>query len=72
MKCMRHRRCGFDPGAGKKHWKRALQLTLVFLLGKSHGQRGLAGYGSWVGKESDMTEATEHACMKTLFRNHLL
>ena len=28
----------------------------VFLLGKSHGQRSLAGYKSWGGKESDMAE----------------
>ena len=27
----------------------------VFLLGKSHGQRSLAGYSPWCCKESDMT-----------------
>ena len=26
--------------------------------GESHGQRGLAGYSPWYGKESDTTEAT--------------
>ena len=31
------------------------QLTLVFLPGKSHGQRSLAGYSPWGHKESDMT-----------------
>ena len=35
-----------------------LQLTSVFLLGKSHGERRLAGYGPWDCKESDMTEVT--------------
>ena len=30
--------------------------TLVFLPGKSHGQRSLGGYSSWSHKESDMTE----------------
>ena len=72
MQCMRHRRCGFDPGVGKIQWKRAWQPTPVFFLGKSHGQRGLVGYGSWVGKEPDMTEVTEYVCMQNLFRNHLL
>ena len=33
---------------------------LVFLLGKSQGQRNLVGYGPWGHKESDTTEATEH------------
>ena len=30
--------------------------TSVFLPGKSHGQRSLAGYNSWGCKESDTTE----------------
>ena len=38
------------------------QPTSVVLLGKSHGQRSLVGYGTWGSKESDITEATEHAC----------
>ena len=33
-----------------------------FGLGKSHGQRSLAGYIVYGVAESDMTEATEHAC----------
>ena len=37
--CRRHR---FDPYAGKIPWRRA--PTPVFLPGKSHGQRNLAGY----------------------------
>ena len=35
-------------------WKRKWQLTSVFLLGKFHGQRSLAGYNPWGHKESDM------------------
>ena len=31
------------------------------LLGKSHGQRSLAGHSPWGCKESDTTEGTEHA-----------
>ena len=30
------------------------QIPPVFLSGKSHGQRSLAGYNPWDGKESDM------------------
>ena len=41
------------------------QATPVFLPGKSHGQRSLAGYSHRVA-ESDITEATEHAHMHTV------
>ena len=46
--CRRHRRHGFDPWIGKIPWSRKQQTTLVFLLGKFHGQRRLAGYCPWV------------------------
>ena len=39
-------------------WGRKWQATLVFLPGKSHGQRSLVGYSSWGCKESDRTEHT--------------
>ena len=41
---------------GKIPWRRAWQPTPVFLPGKSHGQRSLAGYSPWGHKESDTTE----------------
>ena len=44
--------CIFHPGV----WRRKWQPTLVFLLGKSHGQKSLVGYSSWVHKESDTIE----------------
>ena len=44
---------GFNPHVWKIPWRRAWQSTLVSLLGESHGQRGLAGYNPWGGKESD-------------------
>ena len=47
------RRCGFDPWVGKIPWRRALQSTLVFLPGESHGQRILASYSPWGLKELD-------------------
>ena len=45
-----------DPGARKIPQRIEWQPTPALLPGKSHGQRSLAGYSSWGGKESDMTE----------------
>ena len=38
---------GLDPGVRKITWRRKWQPTPVFLPGKSHGQRNLAGDGPW-------------------------
>ena len=40
----RGRRHGFDPWVGNIPQKRKWQPTSIFLPGKSHGQRNLAGY----------------------------
>ena len=48
---------GFDPWVRKIPWRRKWQPTPVFLPGKSHRQRSLAGYSPWGPKESDMSEA---------------
>ena len=40
----RDTRHGFDPRVGKIPWRRAWQLTPMFLPGESYGQRSLAGY----------------------------
>ena len=50
------RRCGFNPWVGKILWRRKWQPILVFLPGKSHGQRSLEGFSPWGHKESDTTE----------------
>ena len=42
--CRRHRRCRFNPWVENIPWRRKWQPTPVFLPGKSHGQRSLAGY----------------------------
>ena len=42
---------GRYPGEGNGN-------LLVFLPGKSHGQRSVMGYSLWSCKESDMTEHT--------------
>ena len=56
--CRRLKRHGFNPCVGKIPWNRKRQPTPVFLPGKSHGQRSLAGYSPWGCKELDMTKPT--------------
>ena len=36
-----------NPWVGKIPWRKKWQPTSVFLPGKSHGQRSLAGYSPW-------------------------
>ena len=50
------RRLGFDSWVEKIPWRREQLPTPVFLLGKFHGQRNLAGYSTCGHKESDTTE----------------
>ena len=52
----RYKRLRFDPWVGKIPWRRAWQLTPVFLPEESPRQRSLAGYSPWGHKQSDMTE----------------
>ena len=54
--CRRRRRCRCDPWVRKIPWRTAWQPTPIFLPGKSHGQRSLAGFSPWGRKESDMIE----------------
>ena len=54
------RRPGFDSWVRSISWRRKWQPTLIFLPGKSHGQRSLAGYSPWGHKESDTTELLNH------------
>ena len=51
-------RLGFDPWVAKIPWQRKWQSAPVFLPGKSHGQRSLAGYSPECLKESDTAEHT--------------
>ena len=55
-KCRRWKRCGFDPWVGKIRCSRKWQPAPLFLPGKFHGQRSLAGYSPWGYKELDMIE----------------
>ena len=54
--CKRGERLRFDPWVGKIPCSRKWHPTPVLLLGKSHGQRSLAGYSLWGCKESDAIE----------------
>ena len=40
-------------------WRRAWQVTPVFLPGESHGQKSLMGYNPRGRRKSDTTEATK-------------
>ena len=68
--CRRCKRRWFGPWVEKIPWRRKRQLTPVFLPGESHGQRSLAGYRPWGHKESDRTEATEHASHRCIWLTH--
>ena len=48
--------CGFNPWVRKIPWRREWQPTQIFLPGKFHAQRSLAGSSPWGSKESDTTE----------------
>ena len=62
-----YRRPKFDPWVGKIPRRRAWQPTPVFLPGKPHGQRSLAGYSPGGSKESDSTEQLSiHITMETV------
>ena len=54
--CRRCKRHGFNPWVGNIPWSRKWQPALVFLPGKSHGQRSLAGCSPQGCKQSDTTE----------------
>ena len=69
--CRRHKRWGFHLRVGKVPCSRKWQPTPIFLPGKCHGQRSLAGYSPWGHKESDTTKrlsththhASEHSAL---------
>ena len=69
------RRLGFDPWVGKSPWRRKWQPTPVFLPGKSHGQRRLAGCSPWFHKRvrHDLaTKQQQQQKIRTYFRIFLL
>ena len=57
--CRRCRRWDFDPWVRKIPWSRKWKPTPVFLPGKSHRQRSLAGYSPWGQKRVEHDLATK-------------
>ena len=52
-------RLRFNPWVRKILWRRKWQPTPVFLPGKCHGQRSLAGYSPWGHKDPNTTQQLE-------------
>ena len=65
--CLQCRRPRANAQVRKILWRRTWQPTPVFLPGKPHGQRSLAGYGPRGRKESDTTERLTHTNMSPPF-----
>ena len=57
--CLQCRRLRFDRWVGRIPWRRKWQPTLVFLSGKSHGQRSLAGCSPWGCRRAGCNLATK-------------
>ena len=58
---------GLSSEPGSPPWRKTWQPTLVFLPGKSHGQRNLEGYSPWGCKTVGHNLVTEHThtwCLK--------
>ena len=53
----------FNPWVEKIPWRKKWQPTPVFLPGKSHGQRSLAGCSPWSHKELGTTEQLAQVSM---------
>ena len=64
--CRRCKRCSFHPRVGKMPWRRVWQPTAVFLPGKSHGQRSLAGYCPQYGSQRVRYDLTDIAHLNAL------
>ena len=62
----------FDPWVRKIPWRRTWQPTPISLPGESHKQSSLASYSPWGHKESDRTEATQHAACIYIYEQDLL
>ena len=58
-RCRRHE---FNSWVKEIPWRRKWQPTLVFLPGKSHGQRSLASCSLWDRRRVRHNWVTEHAC----------
>ena len=57
----------FNPWVRNIPWRREWKSTPVFLPGKCHGQRRLAGYSPWGRKKADMIERLTLTCDLLVF-----
>ena len=57
---------GRISGLGRFPWRRKLQPSPLFLPGKSHGQRSLAGYSLWGRKRIRHDLGTKQLILSTL------
>ena len=64
--CLQRGRPGFDRWVWKILWRRKWQPTPVFLPGKSHGQRSLAGCSPRGRRELDTTERLHLRAMRNI------
>ena len=63
---------GFYPWVRRIPWRRKWQPTPIFLPGKSHGQRSLAGNSSWGRKRVGHNSVTkQNKCFKNKTAYHL-
>ena len=63
--CKRH---GFSPWVWTISWNKKWQPTLVFLPGKSHGQRSLVGYSPWGRKRVRHGLATKQQSLVSILK----
>ena len=61
--CRKHKRHGFNPWVREIPWSGKRQPIPMFLPGKFHGQRSLAGYSPWGRKESDTAKRLSTPCI---------
>ena len=65
IRCLKYWSFSFSISLSNKYsvlisFRKETATTSVFLPGKSHGQRSMAGYSPWDCKESDTTEWLTH------------
>ena len=63
---------GSIPGWGRFPWSKKWQPTPVFLPGKSHGQRSLAGAGSWGHSQTQLSNWAQNSTSNIFYPHYYL